>query len=223
MIIYGVCVGGRGTFNSILRPSLPETATVLTRHRQTSIFDAYNSILDEASMSPNVEALVLLHDDIELGADFEIQVRHALRFGDVIGSIGSIGPRSIAWWDADRRGRVVDSRIGLQDFGGGIAEVDTIDGLVMILSPVAQTLRFDSHGFRGFHGYDIDFCFQARHSGMRVIVAPLDLIHHSQHSLNDSGRAKSFWIADLVWQRKWMGLSRRRQWLRRTRLHLVRG
>jgi GT2 family glycosyltransferase len=60
-------------------------------------------------------------------------------------------------------------------------EVDTVDGLLLVLSPWAvRNLRFDESLGR-FHGYDLDFCLQARAAGRKVVTADLKIVHH--HSL----------------------------------------
>jgi GT2 family glycosyltransferase len=60
-------------------------------------------------------------------------------------------------------------------------EVDTLDGLLLVLAPWAvRNLRFDELLGR-FHGYDFDFCLQVRAAGRKVATADLKIVHH--HSL----------------------------------------
>ena len=134
MLVYGVCIGPSETYDRVCKPSLPEGSVVLERHQQSSIFVAYNAILDDFMGLVGAEALVLLHDDVEIRPAFERQVRAALDSGaSIIGAIGSLHPRSIAWWEGDQRGCVVEPYRRF-DYGGGLHEVDTIDGLIMVLS-----------------------------------------------------------------------------------------
>ena len=52
-------------------------------------------------------------------------------------------------------------------------EVDAIDGFVMAVSPWAvRNLRFDE-SLGKIHGYDFDFCAQARAAGHKVVTADL--------------------------------------------------
>jgi 2-polyprenyl-3-methyl-5-hydroxy-6-metoxy-1,4-benzoquinol methylase len=88
------------------------------------------------------------------------------------------------------------------DFGGGTHDVDTVDGLMMVLSPWAvRNLRFDDARFTGFHGYDADFCFQARRAGRRVVVDDIDVIHHTKGGYGDE---QAFRRSDDAWRAKWI-------------------
>ena len=72
------------------------------------------------------------------------------------------------------------------DFGGHDEDVDAVDGLLLVLSPWAvRNLRFDADRFDHFHGYDVDFCFQARAAGRRVVVDDIELLHHTNGGYND--------------------------------------
>jgi 2-polyprenyl-3-methyl-5-hydroxy-6-metoxy-1,4-benzoquinol methylase len=200
MITYGVCIGPSDSYEWVCRPSLPSAAVVSERRQQSSIFQAYNSILEELTALSNLEAVVLVHDDVELGPRFEDGVRAALTTGaGVIGAIGSLYPPSIAWWKGETRGRAVETR-RVFDSGGGTHDVETVDGFVMVLSPdCARRVRFDERTYPGFHGYDIDYCYEAKRAGFRVVVAPLDCVHHSK----GSPYGIAYRQADLAWQRKW--------------------
>ena len=219
MIVFGVCVGPSDNYERVCQPSLPRDAVVLTRTNQKSIFSAYNSILDEAVQIPDLEAVALIHDDVELGPLFESNVRVALSTGaGVVGAVGSLDPPSLAWWKGEKRGFALEARRTL-DFGAGVHEVHTVDGMVMVLSgQCARSARFDERTYRGFHGYDIDFCFQARSDGHEIMVAPLDLRHHPKGTLGD---VLSYRRADLTLQRKWKLTSKPVWMIRRAKLALA--
>src|SRR5205807_8229735 len=75
---------------------------VLAQPAAGSIFASYNGILDEVAGLKDLEALVLLHQDSEIvDPAFCAKVREI--FADpgvgVIGCIGALGVRSIAWWE----------------------------------------------------------------------------------------------------------------------------
>src|SRR5205814_1134012 len=164
-----------------------------------SIFRSYNILLETASARDDLEALVLVHQDAEIvDPDFCRKVREALSDPDVglVGCIGAVGVRSIAWWEGSLTWASFVHRYW--EHGGGdlpgpmwnhddlpptarTGEVETVDGFVMALSPWAvRNLRFDESLGR-FHGYDFDFCLQVRAAGRKVVTADLKIVHH--HSL----------------------------------------
>jgi GT2 family glycosyltransferase len=212
MIAFASCVGSPEKFREYAQPGLrlacePDSlvAEVTTRH---SIFDAYNEVLDAFADCDDLEALVLLHEDLEIvDHGFCAKVRKRLADPEVaiMGVIGARDPRGLAWWEADGRGRCLETR-GLVDFGGGSHDVDVVDGLLMVLSPWAVVnLRFDSDRFSGFHAYDLDLCLQARAAGKRVVVDEIAVMHHTKGGLGDSD---AYWRNDSLLVEKW-GLAAR--------------
>jgi hypothetical protein len=151
----------------------------------------------------DLEALVLLHEDVELfDPAFGVRVRAALADPDVavVGAVGARGVRSLAWWEGEMAGGVAESR-GSIFHGFTNVEVDSVDGLMLVLSPWAvRHLRFDTETFSGFHAYDLDICFSARAAGKRVVVADLPLMHHTKGGYGD----KAAWdAANAAFQAKW--------------------
>jgi hypothetical protein len=158
-----------------------------------TIFRSYNLLLDTAAHLEDLEALVLVHPHAEItDPAFCAKVREALSDPDVavVGAAGAREVRSIAWWE----GEVVASDIlhRYNDHGGGElralswagdalpppAEVEVVDGFLMVLSPWAvRNVRFDEALGLG-HGYDVDYCLQVRAAGRKVTVADLGLTHH---------------------------------------------
>jgi hypothetical protein len=209
MIAYGICIGSDERYDRYARPGLALSASpnalVLEARSQVSIFPAYNSFLDTVTSSPCLEALVLLHDDVELRDPvFEQRVRSALTDSQagILGAIGACGVQNLAWWEGEGHGRCVDTN-GVIDFGGMPCDVDSVDGLLLVLSPWAvRNLRFDENTFHGFHGYDADICFQARAAGHRVRVIETELFHHTKGGF---GNVKAFRSADVAFRRKWFG------------------
>jgi hypothetical protein len=166
-----------------------------------SIFRAYNALLDLAASHEDLEAFVLLHQDVEIvDPQFCAKVREALADlqAGVVGCVGALDTRSLAWWE----GAVTWASFThhYYEYGGGelpafamhperaappayarTGEVDTLDGFIMVLAPWSvRNLRFDESLGR-FHGYDLDFCLQVREAGRKVITADLKVVHH--HSL----------------------------------------
>ena len=163
-----------------------------------SIFASYNALLDHFGPRSDLEALVLVHQDAEIvDTDFCSIVRGVLADPEVgvVGCVGAVGVRSIAWWEASVTCASFINRY--DEHGGGdlpsfswawsdapayarMGAVETIDGFVMVLSPwVVRNLRFDEH-LGAFHGYDLDLCLQVRAAGRRVMTADFRAIHHRQ-------------------------------------------
>ena len=192
MFAYGLCIGNRERYEALAAPRLRDLGGVIVEaDDQRSICAAYNAILDAVADEPDIEALVLLHEDVTIeSAAFIAAIRAELADPDVaiVGPIGALRPSSLRWWQGEGRGRVRDST-GLVDFGGGSHDVDVLDGHCLVLSPWAiRHLRFDEASFDGFHGYDCDICLQARAAGKRVRVCDLPIVHHTHGGYGD-GRA----------------------------------
>jgi hypothetical protein len=196
-------------------------SVVLAMPSVGSVFASYNALLEQAARLEGLEALVLVHQDAEIvDADFCARLREALadREVGVVGCVGAIGVRSIAWWEGSVSLASFIHRY--DDHGGGdlpafswgwegapayarTGQVDTIDGFVMGLSPwVVRNLRFDE-GLGEFHGYDFDFCLQVRASGRKVVTADFRAIHnHPLHPFTD----RESWIgAHIRVAEKWDG------------------
>ncbi|GAC1529960.1 MAG: hypothetical protein NVS2B6_18050 [Thermoleophilaceae bacterium] len=211
MIAFAACVGSPEKFRRHCLPGLRLAAEsdsiVAEATTSSSIFKAYNEVLDAVAERGDLEALVLLHEDAEIvDSEFCAKIRSRLSAPDVaiIGAIGARGVRSLAWWEGQGFGRVVETR-GIVDYGGGCHDVDSVDGLLLVLSPWAVgNLRFDSERFSGFHGYDADICFEARARGRRVVVDDLAVVHHTKGGYGDMD---AFERAQSVWLNKWAGFS----------------
>jgi Glycosyltransferase like family len=203
VIVFGTAVTDPETYDRCAAPGIQrasEADSVILAHQTAgSLFRNYNLLLDMAAEHEALEALVLVHQDAELDdLDFAPKIREALRDPDVaiIGCVGAVGVRSIAWWQGAVTWASVTHRY--PEYGGGdteaagwdpgklpsyahTGEVDSIDGVVMVLSPWAvRELRFDE-SLGNLHGYDFDFCMQARAAGKKVVTADFRVIHH--HSL----------------------------------------
>lgn len=147
---------------------------------------AYNRMLDRVGGLGDLEALVLLHEDVEIvDVAFISKLRRRLSEPDVavVGVVGARGVRSLAWWEGDcvravaspapQRGRNELPTRAQED-------VDVVDGFLMALSPWAvRELRFDEAFAEDLHGNEADFCLQARALGRRVVVDDLAVVHHA--------------------------------------------
>jgi hypothetical protein len=196
-------------------------SVILAEPSVGSIFESYNHLLDRAAALPDLDAVVLLHQDTEIvDPDFCDKVRVALKDPGVgvVGCVGAIGVRSIAWWEGSVTLASFIHRY--QEHGGGdipafswswseappyarVGEVDTLDGFLLAIAPdVARSIRFDESLGR-LHSYDLDFCLQVRESGKRVMTADVRAIHH--HSLKLVSDPEGWVEAHIKIAEKWEG------------------
>jgi len=203
VIAFGTAVTHAHTYERYAAPGIRRVAepdSIVFAHQSAgSVFRNYNLIMDRAAAHDDLEALVLLHQDVELvDGDFAAKLREALSDPDVaiVGCAGAIGVRSIAWWEGSLTWAGLTHRYS--EYGGGdfpaiswrpetvpvyaaTGEVDSIDGFVLVLSASAvRELRFDE-SLGKLHGYDFDICMQAKAAGKKVVTADFRAIHH--HSL----------------------------------------
>jgi hypothetical protein len=204
-----------------LRLAAEPDSMVLAEQATGSIFESYNHLLDKTASLPGLEAVVLLHQDTEIvDEDFCKKVRGALQDPGVgvVGCVGAIGVRSIAWWEGSVTLASFIHRY--QEHGGGdlpafswswseappyarIGEVDTLDGFLLAIAPdVARSIRFDT-SLGQLHGYDLDYCLQVREAGKRVMTADFRAIHH--HSLELVGDPAGWIEAHIKVAEKWEG------------------
>jgi hypothetical protein len=173
---------------------------------------SYNLILEEAAERDDLEALVLVHQDVEiLDPGFCQKLRVA--FSDpavaVVGCVGATGVDSIAWWEGSVTWGAPVYRYG--ELGGGDIswtggdppprEVDTVYGLLLALSPwTVRTIRFDE-SLAPLHGYDFDLCRQVRGAGRKVVTEDVDVAHH--HSLELVAEPEAWVEAHMLAAEKW--------------------
>jgi Glycosyltransferase like family len=186
-----------------------------------SLFRNYNLILELAAQHEDLEALVLVHQDAEIvDPDFLRKLRAALEDPDVgvVGCVGAVGVRSIAWWEGSVTWGSFIHRY--QELGGGdlpafswdndnlaptawLGEVDTVDGFVLALSPwTVRNVRFDESLGR-LHGYDFDYCLQVRAAGRKIVTADFKAVHN--HSLDLVSAPETWMEAHMRVAEKWDG------------------
>jgi GT2 family glycosyltransferase len=187
-----------------------------------SIFRSYNLILEQAMLHHDLEALVLVHQDVEIvDPGFCQKIRRVLSDPDVgvVGCVGAIGVRSIAWWEGAVTWASFVHRY--EEFGGGEfpsltwdpdelppyackGEADTVDGLLMVLSPwTVRNIRFDESLGLPLHGYDFDLCLEVRAAGRKVMTEDLRVVHH--HSLLLVDDPEPYVEAHMKLAEKWDG------------------
>ena len=210
MIAFVVAVADQDRYETIAAPAIERVrepdSVVLAVAGEAAPQLALNRALDELAGVPDLEAAVIVHEDVELlDLDTGPIVRRA--FADpavaLVGVVGGRGVTGLAWWAATAIGHAETPHVRGGAVGGVAArgEVDALDGIVLCLSPWAvRTLRFDAALAADFHGYDIDLCFQARHHGRRVEVVELRARHVHRPLLAAPDR----WSRnELRFQRRW--------------------
>ena len=225
MIAFGTSITEPDAYRTYAEPGIElakePDSEVLAFGAAGSIFRSYNLLLDRAAELDDLEALVLVHQDTEIvSPDFCAKVREALSDPDVgvVGCVGAIGVRSIAWWEGSVTWASFIHRYG--EHGGGdlpsftwnpddmppyarTGEVDTVDGFMMALSPwVVRNVRFDE-SLGQLHGYDFDFCLQVREAGRRVVTADVRAIHN--HTLELVSNQDTWVEAHMRVTEKWEG------------------
>src|SRR4051812_25261921 len=166
MIAFGCSITDTQMYEECAGPGIElakePDSKVLALDAAGSIFRSYNLIMEKAAEIDDLEALVLVHQDAEIvDPEFCRKVREALSHPDVglVGCVGAIGVRSIAWWEGSVTWGSFPHRY--REFGGGdvdamtwrnedappyahLGEVDTLDGFVLVMSPwVVRNVRFD--------------------------------------------------------------------------------
>jgi len=225
MIVFASSITDPELYRAAAEPGIRRAAEpdseVIANAAAGSIFRSYNLILDSVAERDDVEAVVLLHQDAEIDdPGFCAKLRTALSEPDVgvVGCVGAIGVRSIAWWEGSVTWASFVHRYG--ELGGGdlpafswegesrpayarTGEVDTVDGFVLALSPwTVRNVRFDET-LGQLHGYDFDFCLQVRDAGQRVVTADFQVIHH--HSLDLISETETWIQAHMRVAEKWDG------------------
>lgn len=225
MIAFGSSITKPDVYRSAAEPGIKRASepdsVIYALESAGTIFESYNRLLDMAAEREDLEALVLVHQDAEIvDSDFCQKVREALSDPDVgiVGCVGAIGVRSIAWWE----GSVAQASFihRYNEHGGGdlpafswawadappyarLGEVDTLDGFLLVLSPWAvRNIRFDE-SLGQLHGYDFDYCLQVRKAGKRVVTADFRAIHN--HSLEPFSEPEHWIQAHMKIAEKWDG------------------
>ncbi len=182
---------------------------VLVREQGSDgICAAYNRILARAREIEDCEGVVLIHDDVALGANARKQLLGGLGQPD-IGVIGVVGGRGLfgpQWVDARYRAGYANDFYGWRRYGPESADVDVVDGLLLALTPRAfATFTFDVEAFPAFHGYDTDYCLRVRQGGQRVRVVGVDYVHRDKGGVGDSA---AFDVSAQALRQRWPDLIR---------------
>lgn len=207
VIVFATCVGPAGRYTQVALPHLERLRAgggveVWTDADPASIAACYNRLLDRAARVDGLEALVLLHDDLEVrdpDALAKIRAEVAAPRAGVSGVIGGRGMTGMAWWVGEGTLGSTSDRYGLPvgTLGPGVHEVDAVDGMLLVVAPEAVR-RCRLAPAPGFHGYDAELCFAARAAGLLVRTMLLDVHHRCQPPIPDQAafdRAHAAFVA----------------------------
>jgi hypothetical protein len=221
MIAYGVAISDPAPYVRFAGPGIErvsEPGSKLLKFAAVgSICRSYNLLLDAAAELEDLEAFVLVHPFVEITDErFGEKLRAALADPEVgaVGCLGANNVTGIAWWEGD----VVSAPIihHYHEHGGGErrafswtnprpapAEVQTLDGLMLALSPWAvQNVRFDESLHLGY-GFDFDYCLQLREASRKLLAADLGVTRHLPLELV---KDRDVWVeAHVAVGRKWSG------------------
>lgn len=161
---------------------------------EKSLAQVYNEILEES----NTDIVILCHDDIYFEATgwYNKILKHFEKsdFG-IIGMAGSTSmPASGQWWEDRKKmvgivnhesgGKKWESKYS-ESFHNNVFETVIVDGLFMAIHKKRIKSNF-IEDFKGFHFYDIPFCFENHLQGVKVgVITNIRVTHKSIGQTNE--------------------------------------
>lgn len=120
-----------------------------------------------------------------------------------VGIVGIVGSRTSAmpWWEADKLGSVVDTRLGRLDWGPG-GPCAMLDGLLLA---TRQDVAWDTDA-PGWHGYDHDACAQMLNRGLPnlCVTGGAELVEHDTGPFGSRAQIAPGWGAAVMrWRSRW--------------------
>jgi len=163
---------------------------------EKSLSEVYNEIISESK----TDMVVLCHDDIYFDtSSWYYKLKSHFENSDY-GILGVAGTTNMSetgrWWETNRRKNmigIVNHESGgkkwtskySEDFGKSIRQTVIIDGLFIALSKSRIKDNFDEE-FKGFHFYDIAFCFKNHLENVKVgVITNIRITHKSIGQTND--------------------------------------
>jgi glycosyltransferase involved in cell wall biosynthesis len=159
-----------------------------------SLSQVYNEILSEAK----TDIVVLCHDDIyfDTSSWYSKLLKHfeKTEYG-IIGMAGTTSMPSTGMWWQDRKkmvgivnhengGKKWESRYA-DSVGNSILETVIVDGLFIAIHKKRIKKTFNEE-FKGFHFYDIPFCFENHLEGVKVgVITNIRITHKSIGQTNE--------------------------------------
>jgi glycosyltransferase involved in cell wall biosynthesis len=161
---------------------------------EKSLSQVYNEILEESK----TDIVVLCHDDIYFDTTswyYKLKTHFENTDYGILGVAGTTEmPSSGQWWETRRKmigivnhesgGKKWTSKYS-EDLGKSIRETVIVDGLFIALSKSRIKHKFDEE-FKGFHFYDIGFCFKNQIEGVKVgVISNIRITHKSIGQTNE--------------------------------------
>jgi len=163
---------------------------------EKSLAEVYNEILSESK----TDIVVLCHDDIYFDtSSWYHKIKSHFDKSDY-GILGVAGTTHMSetgrWWETNRRKNmigIVNHESGgkkwtskySEDLNKSIKETVIVDGLFIALSKSRIKTNFLEE-FKGFHFYDIAFCFENYLQGVKVgVITNIRITHKSIGQTND--------------------------------------
>jgi glycosyltransferase involved in cell wall biosynthesis len=161
---------------------------------EKSLSQVYNEILEESK----TDIVVLCHDDIYFDTTswyYKLKTHFENTDYGILGVAGTTEmPASGQWWETRRKmigivnhesgGKKWTSKYS-EDLGKSIGETVIVDGVFIALSKSRIKHNFDEE-FKGFHFYDIGFCFKNQIEGVKVgVISNIRITHKSIGQTNE--------------------------------------
>jgi len=173
---------------------------------EKSLSQVYNEILDEAK----TDIVVLCHDDIYFDTTswyYKLKTHFESSDYGILGVAGTTHMSETGrWWETNRKKNmigIVNHESGgkkwtskySEDFGKSIRQSVIVDGLFIALSKSKIKQTFDEE-FKGFHFYDIAFCFRNHLEGVKVgVITNIRITHKSIGQTNEQWESnKEFFV-----------------------------
>lgn len=182
MISYIVASHDRAVLESNLLATLllQDGDELLIQQDPPSIAVAYN----EGTAEAKHPVRCYVHQDVQIIESSRLRAELLEYCTAEMGMVGVVGnrDRAVPWWTGQVCGSVVDTRIGLVDFGPG-GECAYLDGLLLA---TAQPVKWDE-SIPGFHFYDHDVCEQMLARGLLnwCLDGGAEMVRHNTVGLTD--------------------------------------
>ena len=152
-----------------------------------SLTECYNEILIKSKNN----IIVFMHDDLIMETrQWGSKIMRLFERNSEYGILGVAGTKYLSengqWWNDKRKmyGRVAHTHEGKtwlskysQDIGQKIEDVVVVDGVFFAVDKTKIKLSFDE-SVKGFHFYDIDFCFKNYLEGVKIGVSTFIRVNH---------------------------------------------
>lgn len=167
---------------------------IYENENQFSLSELYNKGLDESTN----DIVVFIHDDLILETpDITPKINYLFKKNNDYGIIGLAGTTNLIsgmWWEDrssmygivghEHEGKRHVNFYNEKRYNDKVKDVVIIDGLFMMVHKQRIKSRFDEE-FKGFHFYDIPFCFENHKNGVKIgVTTKIRVIHKSIGMVN---------------------------------------